>query len=48
VQPFKSAENALSNINDISEGVMSEDLRAFLELNLPAASSKVRGSTWGD
>jgi len=40
--PFTSAENALSNINDISEGVMSADLRTFLEANLPAVGSKVR------
>ena len=34
---FSSAENALANINDISEGVLSADLRAFLERSLPSA-----------
>lgn len=34
-QPFASAETALENINSISEGIMSEDLKSFLELNLP-------------
>ena len=30
-QPFTSAENALENINHISEHVLSDDLRTFLE-----------------
>ena len=34
-QPFKSAENALENINAISEGVSTEDLINFLEMSLP-------------
>ncbi|KAI9920848.1 hypothetical protein PsorP6_002633 [Peronosclerospora sorghi] len=34
-QPFTSAENALENINNISEGLLSEDLKNFLEMNLP-------------
>jgi nucleolar protein 56 len=33
--PFKSAENALSVINDVSEGILHEDLKNFLEANLP-------------
>jgi len=33
--PFTSAENALTNINDVSEGIVNEDLRAFLEQNVP-------------
>jgi nucleolar protein 56 len=33
--PFKTAENALENINDISEGVLSEDLKNFLQNSLP-------------
>jgi nucleolar protein 56 len=36
VQPFVTAENALVNINDISEGIVNSDLRGFLESNLPA------------
>jgi nucleolar protein 56 len=40
MHPFNSAENALININDVSEGVMSEDLRSFLENNLPVTSVK--------
>ena len=34
-QPFTSAENALENINHISEHVLSDDLRTFLEMNTP-------------
>jgi nucleolar protein 56 len=33
--PFASAEDALANINDISEGIMNETLHTFLEMNLP-------------
>lgn len=33
--PFRSAQDALSNINDISEGVVPELLKDFLESNLP-------------
>jgi nucleolar protein 56 len=35
--PFSSAENALECCNDISEGVLSETLKTFLEQNLPKA-----------
>jgi len=34
-QPFVSAESALENINSISEGLISDDLKNFLEMNLP-------------
>eukprot|EP00698_Gefionella_okellyi_P017066 TRINITY_DN4948_c0_g2_i1.p1 TRINITY_DN4948_c0_g2~~TRINITY_DN4948_c0_g2_i1.p1 ORF type:complete len:556 (+),score=169.01 TRINITY_DN4948_c0_g2_i1:49-1716(+) len=37
--PFSSAENALENINCISEGAIHETLREFLERNLPKAKS---------
>lgn len=33
--PFKSGMNALDNINNISEGIVHEDLQAFLQTNLP-------------
>ena len=33
--PFKTAENALENINAISEGIVTPDLKLFLETNLP-------------
>lgn len=33
--PFKSAEEALEAANDISEGILNEGLRSFLEMNLP-------------
>merc|ERR1739838_38040 len=36
--PFKSGVNALENINAISEGIVHEDLKNFLETNLPAKS----------
>jgi nucleolar protein 56 len=35
--PFKAAEEALEAANDISEGVLNDGLRSFLEMNLPAA-----------
>ncbi|KAJ1966506.1 Nucleolar protein 56 [Dipsacomyces acuminosporus] len=38
--PFKTAADALENINDVSEGVCSEGLQAFLELNLSKGDSK--------
>lgn len=37
--PFSSAENALQNINDISEGLVGDDLKNFLEMNLPAVKA---------
>ena len=36
--PFKGAAEALENANDISEGLVSESLKAVLDLNLPKAS----------
>ena len=33
--PFKQAAEALSNINAISEGIVTEDLKLFLETNVP-------------
>jgi len=33
--PFKSAAHALENMNAVSEGVLTDDLRLFLETNLP-------------
>ncbi|XP_052773586.1 nucleolar protein 56-like isoform X2 [Mya arenaria] len=38
--PFKSGTNALDNINSISEGVVHEDLRLFIETNVPQSSKK--------
>eukprot|EP00127_Corallochytrium_limacisporum_P005140 Clim_evm46s199 gene=Clim_evmTU46s199 len=37
--PFKSAQSALENINDISDGIVHKDLENFLELNLPSKKS---------
>jgi nucleolar protein 56 len=37
--PFKSAEEALTNINDVSEGICSETMSNFLEMNLPKSKS---------
>ncbi|KAH7476770.1 snoRNP complex protein nop56 [Phytophthora ramorum] len=42
-QPFTSAENALENINNISEGLLSEDLKNFLEMNLPKVKAGKKG-----
>ncbi|KAG8925099.1 snoRNP complex protein nop56 [Tulasnella sp. 417] len=38
--PFKSAADALQNINDISEGVVNDTLKGLLELNLATTSKK--------
>ncbi|KAL2014113.1 hypothetical protein VTN00DRAFT_1638 [Thermoascus crustaceus] len=38
--PFENNKQALSEINDISEGVASETLISFLELNLPKPGKK--------
>ncbi|EPZ33215.1 NOSIC domain-containing protein [Rozella allomycis CSF55] len=38
--PFKSAGDALENINDISEGIVGESLKNFLEMNLGNAGKK--------
>ncbi|CAK1359614.1 Nucleolar protein 56 [Cercospora beticola] len=38
--PFKGAQEALENANDISEGIMSDLLRTELEANLPKAGKK--------
>ena len=42
-QPFTSAENALENMNSVSEHVLSDDLKNFLELNLPKAKKAAGG-----
>lgn len=33
--PFKTAANALENINAVSEGIVTDDLHVFLEAQLP-------------
>ncbi|KAJ3196702.1 snoRNP complex protein nop56 [Irineochytrium annulatum] len=38
--PFKSAAHALENLMDVTEGVVHEHLKAFLEMNMPAKSKK--------
>eukprot|EP00128_Syssomonas_multiformis_P004077 Colp12_sorted_trinity150504_noHs@8471 len=38
--PFTSAQNALENINSISEGILHDTLKNFLEANLPKVSKK--------
>jgi nucleolar protein 56 len=38
--PFTSGLNALDNLNAISEGVLHDDLRLFLDTNLPKPSGK--------
>ncbi|KAJ8520136.1 hypothetical protein ONZ45_g3018 [Pleurotus djamor] len=38
--PYKTAAQALENINDISEGILNEHLSSLLELNLPKPSKK--------
>jgi nucleolar protein 56 len=34
-KPFQRAEDSLQNINDVSEGVLSDSLKDFIELNVP-------------
>lgn len=36
--PFQSAQDALDNINCVSEGICHDSLKKFLELNLPKSS----------
>ncbi|CAG8608741.1 22483_t:CDS:2, partial [Cetraspora pellucida] len=38
--PFKNAAHALENANDISEGVLNDHLKNFLEMNLPRPGKK--------
>ncbi|XP_058959302.2 nucleolar protein 56-like [Pocillopora verrucosa] len=38
--PFKSGTNALDNINCISEGIIHDDLKTFLEANVPTGKKK--------
>ncbi|XP_028391508.1 nucleolar protein 56-like [Dendronephthya gigantea] len=42
--PFKSAANALDNINCVSEGVIHDDLKVFLESNIPVGKKKSKVS----
>jgi len=41
--PFTSAAHALDNINQVSEGMVHETLKEFLESNLPKAGKKSAG-----
>ncbi|KAE8688940.1 hypothetical protein F3Y22_tig00110946pilonHSYRG00030 [Hibiscus syriacus] len=34
-QPFESAIDGLNQCNSVSEGLMTDELRSFLELNIP-------------
>ncbi|OZJ04580.1 hypothetical protein BZG36_02775 [Bifiguratus adelaidae] len=38
--PFHNAAHALENANDVSEGIVNDHLKAFLEMNLPKPSKK--------
>ena len=38
--PFKSAIDALTNANSISEGIATDDLRNFISMNLPKKLKK--------
>ena len=38
--PFTSGLNALDNLNAVSEGVVHDDLKLFLDTNLPKATGK--------
>lgn len=39
--PFKTAADALNNINAVSEGIVTEDLKLFLTTNLPKKAKKI-------
>lgn len=43
-KPFESAEDALENCNNVSEGILSQTLKLFLEVNLPSVK-KLKDST---
>eukprot|EP00002_Diphylleia_rotans_P019314 TRINITY_DN373_c0_g1_i1.p1 TRINITY_DN373_c0_g1~~TRINITY_DN373_c0_g1_i1.p1 ORF type:complete len:549 (+),score=159.14 TRINITY_DN373_c0_g1_i1:67-1713(+) len=45
--PFTSAENALENINFVSEGVMHDTLRGFLDQHMKSGKSKKSASVLG-
>lgn len=38
--PFKNAAEALQNMNEVSEGIVGDTLRAFLEANIPKPTKK--------
>ena len=44
-QPFKTAANALDNINNVSEGIIHDDLWEFLEEANVSAKKKAKTST---
>jgi len=44
--PFQSGINALDNINAISEGVVHDDLRTFLDTNLPKEKKTCKNDSW--
>ena len=39
--PFKTAADALANINSVSEGIVHDDLKLFLDTNLPKGGKGV-------
>ena len=41
-KPFVSAANALGEINAISESQCSDDLKSFLEMNLPKVKDSAK------
>jgi nucleolar protein 56 len=42
-KPFSSAANALEQINAVSEAQLTDDLKAFLTMNLPKVGSGWEG-----
>ncbi|CAF5091941.1 unnamed protein product, partial [Rotaria magnacalcarata] len=40
--PFQSGVNALDNINAVSEGLVHDDLRTFLDTNLPKEKKRAK------
>ena len=44
--PFKDAQDALANVNDVSEGIVNDSLRSFLELNLPKVKEGKKAKFW--
>ena len=41
--PFKTAGDALNNINAVSEGIVTDELKLFIQTNMPKVTRFLRG-----
>jgi hypothetical protein len=46
-KPFTSAADALEQINAVSESQLTDELKNFLELNMPKVGRLARAECWG-